>query len=72
MYRVLQNTAPPYMNQMFKSTNANHHLISSNDLNYLIQKPTKELFKGNMSYSGSNLWNSIPYDIKQSRDIKYM
>jgi hypothetical protein len=49
MYRVSQNTAPPYINQMFKPTNANRHLRSSNDLNYLIPKPTKEIFKGSMS-----------------------
>ena len=55
---------------MFKPINANRHLRSSNDLNYFIPKPTKELFKGSMSYSGANLWNRIPNDIKQSHDIK--
>ena len=36
MYRVSQNTAQTYINQIFKPTNANRHLRSSNDLNYLI------------------------------------
>ena len=65
---VLRYFIKPYI-LLFKPINANRHLYSSNDLNYFIPNPTKDLFKGSMSYSGANLWNKIPNDIKQSRDI---
>ena len=46
------------------NNNCHRDLRSSNHLNYLIPKPKKELFKGNMSYSGAHVWNSIPGHIR--------
>ena len=60
MYRVFQNVTPSYIQNMFQYNNTcQKDLRSSNHLNYLIPKPKKELFKGSMSYSGAQVWNSI-------------
>ena len=70
MYRISQSTVPSYIQNMFQPTHTSRHLRSSDKFNYQIPKPNKELFKGSLSYSGAFVWNNIPVEIKQSRDIK--
>ena len=71
MYRVNQNTVPSYIQNMFQyNNNSERNLRSSNDLNFVIPKPNKELFKGSMSYSGAQVWNSTPGCIRLCPTIK--
>ena len=71
MYRVNQNTVPFYIQNMFQyNNNSERNLRSSNDLNFVIPKPNKELFKGSMSYSGAQVWNSTPVCIRLCPTIK--
>ena len=71
MYRVSTNAAPLYIQNMFQNSNASSRTLrSSNDLNYVIPKPNKELFKGSISYSGAQVWNSIPSYIRLCPTIK--
>ena len=74
MYKIDNNIAPSYLNEMFfirdttlKNTASN--LRSSESKNCLVPQAKCNPFKGSLSYSGVMLWNSIPVSIKDSLSL---
>ena len=71
MYKVSKNKVPLYVQEFFQSQNqAERELRYRNNLNYVVPKPNKELFKGSMSYTGPLLWNEIPVCIRECNTIE--
>ena len=74
MYKIKNNLAPTYLNEMFLMRDTNFNNTSSNERSvanktFVIPQAKCNLFKGSMSYSGVIVWNSIPVNIKESSPL---
>ena len=73
MYKIANNIAPSYLIDLFQmrkiSDDTTSSLCSVANKNFLIPKPTINLFKNSLSYSGAVIWNSIPLEIKNATSI---
>ena len=71
MYKTLNNLAPSYLTDCFNFTSSVHsrsrRSISNNDL--YVPKPNTELFRKSFVYSGSKLWNNLPYHVKNAETL---
>ena len=61
MAKVLNNTSPNYLAQLFISHQC-HYTNSRNNL--CVPRPRLDLFKTSLSFAGASLWNSLPQSIK--------
>ena len=71
MYKVYNNLAPSYLQELFhmrvvdlNNTTSNLRSVSQN--NYIVPQAKCDLFKGSLALSGVIVWNSIPLSIKMS------
>ena len=66
MFKCIYNVAPEYLCSMFNSINENctDGLRSATSNNLQVSRPKSEYFKRTFLYSGTNLWNSLPSNIK--------
>ena len=66
MFKCINNLAPEYLCSMFNSINENcpYGLRSATSNNLQVPCPKSEYFKRTFVYSGTNLWNSLPSNIK--------
>ena len=74
MYKIKNNLAPSYLDEMFLMRDANLDNTSSNlrsvaNKNFIVPQAKCNLFKGSLSYSGVIVWNSIPVSIKDSSSL---
>ena len=74
MYKIHNNLAPSYLNEMFLMRNANLDNTTSNlrsvtNKNFVVPLAKCNLFKGSLTYSGVIIWNSIPVSIKNSSSL---
>ena len=61
-YKARNNLAPNYISDLFSSV-AEHHSVlirGSTNNNLYLPKPNLTIFKSSLSYSGANLWDSLP------------
>ena len=66
MFKCINNLAPEYLCSMFNSINENcsYGLRSATSNNLQVPRPKSEYFKRTFLYSGTNIWNSLPSNIK--------
>ena len=65
MYKVNNNCAPQYLQQLFTPKVSNHDL--RNSLNKLsVPKPRTDYLKRSFSYSGASLWNSLSEQLRSA------
>ena len=68
MYKIHNNLAPSYLNEMFLMRDANLDnttiLRSVTNKNCVVPLAKCNLLKGSLTYSGVIIWNSIPVSIK--------
>ena len=74
MYKVYNNLAPTYLQELFQMRDVNHDNTASNlrsvsRKNYILPQAKCNLFKGSLSFSGVIVWNSIPVNIKNSLSL---
>ena len=74
MYKIHNNLAPSYLNEMFLMRDANLDNTTSNlrsvaNKNFVVPLAKCNLFKGSLTYSGVIIWNSIPVSIKNSSSL---
>ena len=74
MYKVYNNLAPTYLQELFQMRDVNHDNTASNlrsvsMKNYILPLAKCNLFKGSLSFSGVIVWNSIPVNIKNSQKL---
>ena len=67
----MNNIFPQYLQIYFTFTNAIHSKYSTAEkLNLYIPKPHVELFRKLFAYSGADIWNTLPNDVKNLPSIK--
>ena len=66
MFKCINNLAPEYICSMFNSINENcpYGLRSATSNNFRVPRPKSEYFKRTVLYACTNLWNSLPSNIK--------
>ena len=65
MYKVNNNCAAQYLQQLFTPKVSNHDL--RNSLNKLsVPKPRTDYLKRSFSYSGASLWNSLSGQLRSA------
>ena len=66
MFKCINNLAPAYLGSMFNSINENcpYGLRSATSNNIQVPRPKSEYCKRTFLYSGTNIWNSLPSNIK--------
>ena len=74
MYKVYNNLAPTYLQELFQMRDVNHDNTASNlrsvsRKNYILPQAKCNLFKGSLSFSGVIVWNNIPVNIKNSQSL---
>ena len=72
MFKIMNNLAPTYMNNLFQYTNEihNRNLRSTTENLLYVPKPKCEIFRNSFAYSGAKLWNSIPQNIKSCNSVQ--
>ena len=74
MYKVYNNLAPNYLQELFRMKDVNLINTASNlrsvaQNNYFVPQAKCNLFKGSLTFSGIIIWNSIPLSIKMSPSL---
>ena len=72
MYRIANNLVPTYVCDLFQrrsDSRINTTLRSVSNENFVLPKPSLSIFKESLSYSGAVIWNSIPYEVKNSSSL---
>ena len=74
MYKVYNNIAPVYLQELFQMRDINldnttSHLRTVAHKNYLLPQAKCNLYKGSFSYSGVVVWNSLPTSIKLASSL---
>ena len=75
MYKIYNNLAPAYLQELFQMRDINldstvSNLRSVSWKNYILPQVKCNLFKGSLSFSGVVVWNSIPVSIKSSPSLE--
>ena len=71
MYKCLNNTAPLHLINEISLVSETHDVFtrSAQQNNVHVPFPNLELYKKSFKYHGAITWNSLPAELKQSRDI---
>lgn len=71
MFKIINNLAPSYLLNSLTFTSDIHskELRSSNTNQIYMPKPMKESFRKSLLYSGSNIWNLLPLNIRNANSI---
>ena len=74
MFKVYNNIAPSYPQELFQMRDVNINNTTSNlrsvaQSNYIVPQAKCNLFKGGLSFSGVIVWNSLPLSIKSSPSL---
>ena len=74
MYKVYNNLAPNYLQELFHMRDVNLNNTASNlrsvaQNNCIVPQAKCNLFKGSLTFSGIIVWNSIPLSIKMSPSL---
>ena len=73
MLEVTQCISPINITEMFQIKGCNSEdtiaLRSDSNKNFKPPKPKLNMFKNNLSYSGTLIWNSIPVEIRNANTI---
>ena len=71
VFKCLNNLSSDFHKDFFKEIsnlhNFNTRQSARNDL--IVDKCHTEYFKNTISYDGASLWNRLPYNIKQTRNL---
>ena len=73
MFKVTEGISPIYITETFKIKECNSEdtmtLRLDSNKNFKTPKPKLNMFKNNLSYSGTLVWNSIPLKIRNANTI---
>ena len=65
IYKAMNGQTPGYITDMFSSQSTNtYHLRSVSNNNLSCPKPSTELLKKSLHFSGVHIWNAIPSNIR--------
>ena len=62
---IINDTAPEYQTSRFvRRFNLASYNLRENEYKLAVPQPGAEFYKGNLSYSGYVLWNSVPLEVR--------
>ena len=65
MFNVTNKKAPKYLTEMFaKVEEVNPYNLRNNEVNFYLPRPHTESLRKSFRYSGPNLWNALPLEVK--------
>ena len=70
MYKSLNGLTPEYISSLFTKKSTDYSLRSIENGNLVLPKFKLMSFKGSLSYSGVEIWNSIPSNIRKATTLK--
>ena len=69
VYKSLNGIAPQCLQEMFNKTQTVYGLRSTENGYLSVPKPNIEHFKKSFQFSGVNIWNSLPFNVKDSKSL---
>ena len=71
LYKIFNNLSPDYLRNTFTLTSNIHDrtLRSTSQFQLYSPKPNSELFRKSFVYSGSVIWNNLPYYVKNASSV---
>jgi hypothetical protein len=66
MYKIINNNAPNYLLQLFKSSSSQYSLHRRN---LAFPKPRIDIYKTSFGYDGVAVWNSLPVSLRTVASI---
>ena len=71
LYKIFNGLSPDYLRNIFTFTSDIHErtLRSSSQFQLYSPRPNTELFRKSFVYSGSIIWNSLPYYVKNANSV---
>ena len=71
IYKTVNNLNPSFMKQIFELRETNRNVREKYRLNLNIRNYNQVTFgKKNLRILGPKIWNSLPYDIKSSKNLE--
>jgi hypothetical protein len=70
VYKSLNNLSPQYLSSLFVQNETEYNLRSITNGDLLVPKFKLQSYKFSLNYSGANIWNSIPINIKKASSLK--
>lgn len=64
MFKILHNSMPSYLSNIFSPYSTNHNLRNINN-KLSLPKPRTDFLKRSISYSGAKLWNDLPSKLRE-------
>ena len=70
VFKSLNNMVPPYLQEKFHvNINQNYSLRSSDNNQLYIPRPKTNFLKQTFLYSGSQIWNDLPMEVKSCKTL---
>ena len=72
IYKTLNGLSPQYMNEILQQNNnaSTYQLRSASNRNLQLPKPNLEIFKKSLQFSGIEIWNSLPSELKLCKNLQ--
>ena len=70
VYKSLNNLSPQYISSLFVKSESEYNLRSITNGDLIIPKCRLSSYKYSLNYSGANIWNSIPINIRKACTLK--
>ena len=70
MFKIVNGMAPPYLVDMFsrKHSNKVYHMRGSNQ-DLQLPKARTNYYKNSFAFTGTEVWNSLPTDLKEQKSL---
>ena len=68
LYKAVHGMTPGYISELF-SFSQNYNLRSFDNFDMVIPKHNREFFKNTFQYSGANIWNNLPVNLRTSSSL---
>jgi hypothetical protein len=64
VFRIVNNTSPNYLKEMFLQSKSRYRLRSRSDRNFIVPRRRTKLADRSLAVVGPKLWNELPNDLK--------
>ena len=70
MYKTLNGMTPEYLrSSFFFRDNLNSYHLRNTENTLILPQPRTDYLKKSFSYSGAQLWNSLPTELRQATSL---
>lgn len=69
MFKIVNGSAPSYLQDIFKVNGGTNYDLRRSDKNLRIPKARTDFYRYSFAFTGARLWNSLPDDIKTEQII---